>query len=388
MHAGSGQQNDRPEPLAPLLGASLLSAAGSLPLHLSPFIATALVAGDIASLGQAGWARSASQLGELVAALALPLLGVGRIGRSGALLGGVLLGVGFLVAATDGLGRLVAGWLLVGAACGLLKYLGTLAAAGAGKRTFAFSLRLALVLLAAGLAAVYLLVSGTAGVYADLLVRIGVVTAGLTLCGLLLYAPRAAVTPAAIPPAAAPRRPFRVEASGLAVLLLYFVGLSGVLVYALHQARLRGLGAEEAAWSLALAKLAASAWLLAQSRAARSREPSESLLGTGVLLAGATGLVYLASDALTFFAGLLLWEVAMNSQSARLQAAVVTAAPALAGRWLNAAILAGGVTGPLLNGVMLGLGAGWAYLASGLAAIALSVLWAATVGASRRPPAA
>jgi len=67
--------------VASLVGASVLSGAGSLPLHLAPLIVPVLVIDGRTSVADAGWVATAVLLGQFATALVLPLLDVRIIAR-------------------------------------------------------------------------------------------------------------------------------------------------------------------------------------------------------------------------------------------------------------------------------------------------------------------
>src|SRR5690348_11153815 len=61
------------ESFSQFLGASLLSATGSLPQHLGPLIIIAIVADGRIPVSEAGWILSVRAIGELLTSIALPL---------------------------------------------------------------------------------------------------------------------------------------------------------------------------------------------------------------------------------------------------------------------------------------------------------------------------
>ena len=135
---------------APLVGASLLSAVGSLPSHLAPLILVALISDSVSSSAAAGWIPSALLLGQLLTCLVPPTLNVTRI-RTGHAAGiSALLLAGLFLGGTSNFATLLVSWFLIGGCCGILQYLGTVAAAHYPRPSFAFSLRLGIVLLLAG----------------------------------------------------------------------------------------------------------------------------------------------------------------------------------------------------------------------------------------------
>lgn len=128
------------------VGASVLSGAGSLPLHLMPLIVPVLVIGGRLSLADAGLVATAVLLGQLAAALILPVFDVRTIGRAQAVVLAIALLAGLCVTGIDGAATLLLGWFVVGMCCGGFQYLGTITAALHWRPAFAFPIRLGVVL--------------------------------------------------------------------------------------------------------------------------------------------------------------------------------------------------------------------------------------------------
>src|SRR5262245_27797185 len=145
-----GQRHEG-ENIVGLTGASLVSAVGSLVQHLAPFLAVAMIAAGYTSVAGAGWVRTVAQLAELAVALALPLIGIAELGRRAVLVLAVGFVLGLLLAGVNYQPLFWFGWLIIGVCSGALKYLGIMAAANAKNPTLAFSLRLSIVLMLAGL---------------------------------------------------------------------------------------------------------------------------------------------------------------------------------------------------------------------------------------------
>jgi len=333
----------------PVFGASLLSAAASLPMHLMPLLVVALVAESRLPFAQAGLIASAYMVGQMVATLGLPALKFARLKRSHAMAAVGILLVSVLVSARLSSQAMLACWFVVGAACGALQFLGATTAAAAANRHSAFSLRLAVTLLISGFAIVAVQMTGGFGGYAFLMVQLSIVFLTITGVGLVLY--RAPVAPQVLTTSTkSAARPDRLL--GLAVIFLLFVGQPGFWAYAVQNVQQRGVVLEHLAYAIAFCKTAAGLVLLA-SAMHPSNKAKEGLFFPGLVVAlGVLGMAT-ANSAVNFLLGLLLWELGLNVLSARLQAAVVQDNPATAGPWLVGAIFLGAATGPLLHGLAL-----------------------------------
>jgi hypothetical protein len=357
-----------------LLGASLLSAIGSLPNHIGPIMVVAIVADGRVRVAEAGWVLSASALGELLASLLIPAVGVLHLGRPVALAAGAGLLAALGVSMLPGLAATLSGFLAVGACCGVLKQLGTIAASSYPYRTFAFLLRLALVLALAGIAACALQALEALASWPALLERLALLLLPLLVLGGSLYRPFGENPPHSAGQArmqACSARSF----SGLAVLYLFFAGISGFFAYAAQQAAAKGMAVTDTILSIGAMKIAAAAWLLAAALLVPSKEGRGVGAVETVLLVVALWTVFLGRGIAAFLAGLLLLEVTVNGVSARLQAAIVGADPRSSGRWLNAVILLGIATGPPLYGLAIGAGLETGFLVLISVAVCLPLAW-------------
>ena len=344
--------------LRSLFGASLLSAVGSLALHLAPFVTVALIADGRASILEAGWVRSTAQVGEFAVTLALPALGFADIGRRAAVLVAMALVCSLFAAGARELPLLLLGWFCIGACSAALKYLGVMAASKAAHLTFAFSLRLSTVLVLAGIASAILSDPNILTSYGNFLLQLSFVFAALLTLGLLLNfrttSDASTPRPAAATDSGASSR--WQALTGLLVVFIFFVGLAGVPVFVLHQAVGRGISLHGAALTVAATKLIAGLWLGISSFISLPKGRQDGLLLQGTLLMLATVTIFVSRDNLELFAGLLVWELSVNTLSARLQSAVVRGNTQFAARWLNLAILLGLAVGPLVNGYAINLG--------------------------------
>jgi hypothetical protein len=160
-----------------------------------------------------------------------------------------------------------------------------------------------------------------------------------------------------------------------------FVGQTGFLAYVIQSAGDRGLPVAEVVWAFAGIKVAAGLILLVLLRFAREAGQTR-FLGLGMLLGACIVTVSLTRETFLFFVAMLLFEVAFNTLSARLQATVsarlqarvVSVCPGCAG-WLTGAILLGAAAGPPLNGMAIGAHAGAVFIALAVASALVPETW-------------
>lgn len=318
-----------------------------------PLLVVALVAESRLPLAQAGLIASAYMIGQMGATLALPALGFVRLKRSQGTAAVAVLLASVLLSARLSSQAMLACWLVVGAACGSLQFLGATAAAAAVNRQSAFAQRMGVILLVSGVAIVAVQLMGGFGGYAFLIMQLGIVFLAVTGAGLALYrapAGEVAAIRVAVPAAPATMRPDRLF--GLGVVFLLFVGQPGFWAYAVQSVQQRGVVLEHLAYAIAFCKTAAGLVLLVGTLRAADK-PRDGLLFPGLVVAlGVFGMAT-TSDAPQFLVSLLLWEIGVNVLSARLQAAVVQDNPATAGPWLVGALFLGAATGPLLHGLAI-----------------------------------
>jgi hypothetical protein len=156
---------------------------------LAPLIVVAVIAEGRFSVAEAGWVLSARALGELLASLAVPALGLLHLGRSAAFAASACLLSALVVSMSAHLAAVVLGFFVVGACSGVLKFLGTMAASAYRHRTFAFILRLALTLALAGIATCILLAMEASSSWATLLERLIVLLLPIMVLGGCFYRP-------------------------------------------------------------------------------------------------------------------------------------------------------------------------------------------------------
>jgi hypothetical protein len=344
---------------------------------LAPLIVVAVIAEGRFSVAEAGWVLSARALGELLASLAVPALGLLHLGRSAAFAASACLLSALVVSMSAHLAAVVLGFFVVGACSGVLKFLGTMAASAYRHRTFAFILRLALTLALAGIATCILLAMEASSSWATLLERLIVLLLPIMVLGGCFYRPLKEQHSSS---ARQPQAKSAHAISGLVILYLFFVGISGFLAYVAQQAATRGMSISDALLSIGAMKTAAAVWLLVAACLVPNKEGKEVSALEAALLVAAVWAVYCSRNVVEFLAAFLLLEITLNGFSARLQSAIVGAAPHFAGQWLNGVILLGAATGPPLYGLAISAQFELGFVALGSVAICLPLAWRILAG--------
>lgn len=338
-----------------LIGASVLSAAGSLPLQILPFLVLSLVVEGRVDISYAGWVGSAYLIGMLSSGLLLPAFKVTRLTRWHAFgaIGAIVVSLALSIA-SNLLPLLLALWFIVGFACGGLQFLGATTAAAAPDKPQAFALRLAVVLIvASGVIVALTLFGGQKSYSAFAYFLIGAFV--LAACmGLALYRTIAATPSGATGGAGA--APARRNWSGLVIVFAFFAGQPGFWAYAMQSASQRNLDLRDAAFVIAVSKIISAAVLVYSSKKNPQASGLLGLVGLGCAVAAGIFTMTYSSAVAAFFVGFLMWELALNVLSARLQGIVVADSPGHAGVWITGAILLGAATGPIIHGAAIGGG--------------------------------
>lgn len=346
-----------------LIGASVISAAGSLPLQILPFLVLSLVSEGRVDIAYAGWVGSAYLIGMLCSGVLLPVLKISRLTRWHAVgaISAIILSLALSIGGNLLLPLLLALWFVVGFACGGLQFLGATTAAAAPNKPQAFALRLAIVLIvASGVIVVLALFGGQKSYSTFAYFLMGAF--GLAACiGLALYRtiPAARLVTNGEATAASTQRGW----SGLAVVFAFFAGQPGFWAYAMQSASQRNLDLKDAAFVIAASKIISALVLVYSSRQNTQASGLRALVGLGCAVATGILVMTYSSAVAAFFIGFLLWELALNVLSARLQGIVVAANPGHAGVWITGAILLGAATGPIVHGAAIGGGIASAFIA-------------------------
>ena len=373
VHGKRIEQSPHDQTVVELVGALLLSAAGSLPLHLVPIVVVALIADGRLQTADAGWVASAILFGQLLTSLALPILRIATIQRLPATGISMLLVLGLWITVFDRPTTLFAGWFMVGGSAGVLMYLGTSSASHYRNTTLAFSLRLAIVLILAGALTAALVLGGSLGSYPSFLTTVSAVFCCLLMTGLFLYRPvLISVQPAT-------RRGSGNMQNGallgFALIFFLFVGQSGFLAYVVQNAIDRGISASEATWSIVAMKIAAGLSLFVMALRSRNRTGQGRLLAIGASLAFALLLAAGTTILAVFLFSLLVYEIAFNMLSARFQAKLADGNRHLAGQWLTGTILLGAAIGPPMHGAAINADLGGCFLFLAAISAVLPGIW-------------
>ena len=168
-------------------GASLISAVGSLPLHVLPILIASTVVKGTLAISEAGWVAAALMLGNLTSSIALPSLGFKSLSLRQVLLAVVLFIGGMTLTSSGSVAVLLFGWLLTGLACGAMLFFGVTVMSSNAKLRWAFTVRLGYVLALASAVALLMLALQTWSSSSSYLHLLSVVLAvTVVLCGMAL----------------------------------------------------------------------------------------------------------------------------------------------------------------------------------------------------------
>lgn len=332
-----------------------------------------LIADERVAVAEAGWVASAILIGQLVSSLTLPLLKISIVSRPLALAATILLLLGLTTTALNSSIGLYLGWCLVGVSCGVLMYLGTASAAHYSQTRFAFSLRLGVVLILAGLVAGGLLVSDALTSYHSFLTVLFLTFGVICIVGLVLYRSIALDIERTKDDQ---KRLWRTpQITGLLTFYVMFVGLAGFLAYVAQGAVDRGMTFADTALAIASMKILAGIWLVV-ANLRHGSNLRHRFLEIGVVLAISLAIVSNAREPIVFFLSLLIIEITFNTLSARFQAHFAEANRAFAGQWLTGTILLGAACGPPLFGAAIGADLTIYFLSLAMASALIPAIWA------------
>lgn len=352
-----------------LIGASLLAAAGSLPLHVMPLLVESVVGTGELAKASGGSVGTAALVGQLLAVTLLPLSGWRVLDRRHTMGALALLVICLLFNLSIDGWMLLATWFGVGVASGTLTFVGIAAAARQCDKGTAFAVRLTVSLAAAGLVAMGAAALHATHAHRELSMVLIAAFIALATLGTLLYQPADAgetAAPSHCAPAAI--RP------GLLVMFAFFAGQIGHWSYTLVLARERGLGVESTMLAIGACKLMAAVVVASQAGAWLRQDSRSRALMPSLLCLAIVAMQFSASIA-SFVAALLLWELALNTLSVRLQTALAGVDARSAGQWMGAAALLGSACGPLLYGSVVGSHGGLVAMAGCVVSTAIAWVW-------------
>jgi len=349
--------------------ACLLSALGSLPLHMMALVVALAIRDGAVVVAQAGWFSASFMLGLTLGAIGLPALGARNVSRKMAL--AALLGVvsALAIGPLVGGGSTFACWIAVGIGCSVLNLLGTTYAAAHAERQRVLRLRMSIVLAGASLFVLGAHLAGGFVSYASLVAMLAAAMAVVGASGLGWYM---APAPARVTDATAPAGR-RVPYGALVIVVAFFAGQPGFTAYAAHIAATHGIHIDALPIAYAVCKGVAALVLLRLSADRGKAGASDFCLS--LLLGAAVATIAFAADIRVFVFGLLAWEIAVNLLSTRFQAALLARHPAFAGPWLPALIAVGAGLGPVVHGWTIAAQIGVVFVVFSIGTAFLPLLW-------------
>jgi len=333
-------------------GACILSAVGSLPLHIMPVLVASAILAERLTPAEAGLLATMYLLGQLLITTLLPILSISRLRTSSAVQVCIVL-VTIITLSVQISGKMFfLNWFSIGICCGLLTYLGSTAAATVDNKSIAYAVRLGVTLLVSGCTMlVFYNIDKFAG-FSQLMGSLAVVVAVLSAVGLWLYKP----------PSSSDRKKVSISFDslfednthwGLFYLFLFALAQVGFIVFALDSATRRGIGIGDALWAFALCKIIAAGFLfLRRGKKSKYNNLYSTIYSIPFLLIGCF-LVASTETLLLFMLGILLWESSVNLMSSAFQASVVEINPSVGGMYLTSVLLFGSAAGPLINGALI-----------------------------------
>lgn len=368
--------------IGPVAVASISGAVGSLPLHLLPLIVTTMLIDGAWSVAEVGWVPAVLLIGQLSTSLLLPGWRIVHVSIGLAFAAAVMMQLGLTIANSTSLPAILLGWFVVGQSCGILRYLSTLTLASGDSRPYAFGVRLASVLVFASLVILALKFGANFGGYQQFVSTLQIVLFPVLIVTIFTMRPASLQQPTTPTLSAEPHSialPFWVRISGLVVIFSFFLGQTGFLAYAFQQAEARGVAIEDVITAAVAMKLLAGVWLFVHSlNGIKLKIASHFAMLSAAVVVAMVAVSYSAT-LIGLLVGLVLYEIGLNTLSARLQSAVVARDPVLNGPWLNAAIMFGAAAGPPLNGYAISHDHGALFFAIAVFSALLPFIWQQSV---------
>lgn len=381
-----------------LWAVALLSAAGSLPLHLAPVLVGALTGGEGNwTHAQANLVVSLIMSGMIAASLVAAMLRPVQIRPRHWLLTLTLYVCGTLVAGRgQGSPLIWPAWFMVGAACGTLVHFGVVVAANAHNAAAGFAWRISVAMLLAGLVMAYVARSDTPPRYLDVTQVLAVTVLVLSVLGMALLpapAPAGEKQPPAGKPKPAdttgPALPAPENAPSqlfsLVMLFLFFALLVGFLNNAPALAAMNGVDFSTFLMSLAGAKMLIAVGIATVFTRPRSNRAFTTIV-LGLLTSIAIVLIVNGSHGPVLFLALVAFECGLNIMSPRFSAALSASLETFGRNRLSIAILSGVVAGPVLFGWLVDSDAITMLMLMAMVGAFVPLIWQSVAGMTGRTP--
>jgi hypothetical protein len=334
-----------------LLAGCLLTAIGWLPVHLMPFSIAAAISTLGLSTVEAGSMATTFFLGQLLSATLLPATIKTTPNKA------TLLYIVFLSAFGAYATSLVPKpfffpvWFVYGILNGVILYAGATTIAHYHNRPLAFTLRISIVSLLAGLAIATAFFLKLDSNYDRFLLHICTICA-LTGCLLLFLLPSGIKFQIEQKEKSQYTPPFTLGI-GLVLFFIFIVGQLGFISYAIEFGVKRGFLFEEMTFSVACSKIAAAAILFKIALGYSSSEYMKKVLYGTVALTLSILLINYSSTTTLFMVGFFIWETSVNMTSSLMQGVIINLNPVKISRLIIAVLLAGSGAGPLVSSLFI-----------------------------------
>jgi hypothetical protein len=343
----------------------LVSASSSLPLHVMPLLIAAAHQQKLLSAADAGWMPTNLAGGQIIATFILALLNRVPLSKFSLCAVFILIFLGLAMATQTNTQLLYLGWFTVGLGCGCLQQYGIIISADSGNTSASLATRLAFVLMLSGL-----VIAGSqmmANQYLDYLAALGagflIIAGGILLSDSKKQDSRSNLSKEFLGKAIQ----WGYTYAGLAIALGFFIGQPGFWQYSAHYAKESGIDLQGLAFAIAAAKCVSAIVLWLIYRSAQSGKIGFRVICiTGAVCAAAMLGMRFSQHAIAFFVAMLVWEIALNTISPKLQALTLEIDRGFCKRWLGLMILLGMAIGPAIHGFLLSQGLGWIFISYAL----------------------
>lgn len=370
-----------------MIGATLLSAAGSLPLHLAPVLVATVLASRPVTNAQAASLISCIMAGQIAAVLVSTRIRIERINRL-AVIGtfAVFFASTLSTPWIDNQLLFNLAWFVAGLVCGLLMQFGIVTAANSRLKLQAFAYRLSFALFFSGVVSSGVLLFGKRPEYGQLIALLGSVMCFIFLVGVTIWkrdgssdAPSTSARHVGVTP---------VDLAGLGLLLLFFAGQTGFLSNAAHFTSQNSVSLGDTAAALGISKIAISFVIFAIAIRGSGNSWRQQMV-YALFLCGAVILISLQQDFAWIVVGFIIFELCLNLSSAAFMASLSEAFTLKAKNLLLMAILLGVLSGPPLAGHLIDEGLNIVPILLALMTAFLPIVWSFYLArAGKNKPAA